>query len=164
MPPVFTHFSSTETMCRKLREKSNQAPVGALYQGVNELKSSQSPPFQGGVGVVRKVAQPPYRCREASAFQSGALRPHLQGCFASLITTPCPSLKRRGISLNSYSFTASMTARFSRILGKSVPARPQSRANPYSAPSKKYGAELHHYYGPEAEKLTVFGITRSPRE
>src|SRR5215831_18735039 len=75
--------------------------VEAVYQGVKELKSRYSPPFQGGVGVVSKVAQPPYRCCEASAFQSGALRGHLQAGFASFITTPCPSLERRGISANS---------------------------------------------------------------
>jgi hypothetical protein len=48
--------------------------------------------------VVSKVAKPPYRSYEASAFQSGALRGHLQGGFASFITTPLPLLERRGIS------------------------------------------------------------------
>src|SRR5215831_10406509 len=86
------------TFFARLLKNSKRATVGAVYQGVNEFRSSQSPPFQGGVGVVRKVAQPPYRCCEASAFQSGALRGHLRGGFASFITTPCPSLERRGVS------------------------------------------------------------------
>jgi hypothetical protein len=38
-------------------------------------------------GVVTKVAQPPYNYREASTFSIGALREHLKGGFALLLTT-----------------------------------------------------------------------------
>src|SRR5215472_7062491 len=66
----------------------------------NVRRGRHSHPFQGGVGVVSKVAQPPYGCCESSAFQGGALRDHRQGRFASFITTPFPSLKRSGVSAN----------------------------------------------------------------
>jgi hypothetical protein len=34
-------------------------------------------------------------------FSNGALREHLQGSFATLLTTPAPSLKKEGIALTS---------------------------------------------------------------
>ena len=51
-------------------------------------------------GVVKNVAQPPYRHCEASLFHIGALRDHLQGRFASFVTTPSaartPLLEKEG--------------------------------------------------------------------
>jgi hypothetical protein len=55
---------------------------------------------RGSAGVVNKVAKLPLRCREASAFQFGALREYLRGGYASIQTTPSaartPLLEKEG--------------------------------------------------------------------
>ena len=55
---------------------------------------------RGSAGVVNKVAKLPLRCREASAFQFGALREYLRGGYASRQTTPSaartPLLEKEG--------------------------------------------------------------------
>ena len=51
--------------------------VGAVIEVVNELKSSQSPPFQGGVGGLVKSRSLHINAAQLPLFESGALRGHL---------------------------------------------------------------------------------------